>query len=135
VGDSFLSYIQLQPTMNEKLQAQISQILAQIMVSVGEVKDFSMSQLPDIAQQYLTYGLWSTVFYVAISLVVLIVSAIAWYKIWKYVPHDSEDVLFLMIPSATGILSTAILFNNLHQLILILTAPKVWFLLEIKNIL
>jgi hypothetical protein len=121
--------------MNEKLQAQISQILAQIMVSVGEVKDFSMSQLPDIAQQYLTYGLWSTVFYVAISLVVLIVSVIAWYKIWKYVPHDSDDILFLMIPSVSLVVSITGLFNNLHQLILILTAPKVWFLLEIKNIL
>jgi hypothetical protein len=123
--------------MNEKLQAQISQILAQIMVSVGEVKDFSMSQLPDIAQQYLTYGLWSTIFYTVISAVILIVSAIVWYKIWKYVPHDSEDVLFLMlmIPSASLVASITGLFNNLHQLILILTAPKVWFLLEIKNIL
>jgi hypothetical protein len=121
--------------MNEKLQAQISQILAQIMVSVGEVKDFSMSQLPDIAQQYLTYGLWSTVFYTAICLVFLIVSAIVWYKIWKYVPHDREEIIFLMIPSATGMISIISLFHNIHQLILILTAPKVWFLLEIKNIL
>jgi hypothetical protein len=121
--------------MNEKLQAQISQILAQIMVSVGEVKDFSMSQLPDIAQQYLTYGLWSTVFYTAICLVFLIVSAIVWYKIWKYVPHDREEIISLMIPSATGMISFITLFHNIHQLILILTAPKVWFLLEIKNIL
>jgi hypothetical protein len=121
--------------MNEKLQAQISQILAQIMVSVGEVKDFSMSQLPDIAQQYLTYGLWSTIFYTVISAVILIVSAIVWYKIWKYVPHDSDDILFLMIPSASLVASITGLFHNLHQLILILTAPKVWFLLEIKNIL
>lgn len=44
--------------MNDQLQAQLSQILAQIMVSVGEVKDFSVAQLPDIAQQYITYGIW-----------------------------------------------------------------------------
>jgi hypothetical protein len=54
--------------MNEQLQAQLSQVLAQIMVSVGEVKNFSVAQLPDIVQQYIQYGIYSSILYSAITL-------------------------------------------------------------------
>lgn len=48
--------------MDDELQSQLPQILNQITTSVGEVKDFSVAQLPDIAQQYIFYGLWSSLF-------------------------------------------------------------------------
>ena len=40
--------------MNDELQSQLAQILNQITTSISEAKDFSVSQLPDIAQQYIT---------------------------------------------------------------------------------
>ena len=123
--------------MNDQLQAQITQILSQIMVSVGEVKDFSVAQLPDIAQQYITYGLWSTVFYIVFSALALIVCIGLG---WGIVRHsiktgNDENLPAVIFPASLGIVSITALLVNIHNLILIMNAPKVWFLLELKNLL
>jgi len=124
--------------MNEQLQAQLSQVLAQIMVSVGEVKDFSVAQLPDIVQQYIQYGIYSSIFYSAIAFLVFILCVIGSYKVYKYIVRKGEDDgnSFLFIPLiSVGFISILEFFDNIHSLILVLTAPKVWFILEIKKIL
>jgi hypothetical protein len=122
--------------MNKELQAQISQIIAQIMVSVGEVKDFSMEQLPDIAQQYVTYGIWSSAFYSLISLLFVIAFAFAC-KVLLRMGQRYDETYYAFLAPLVGlsVLPILALFHNVHQLILVLTAPKVWFLLEIKNLL
>jgi ABC-type maltose transport system permease subunit len=123
--------------MNDKLQAQITEILAQIMTSVGEVKDFSLSQLPDIAQQYITYGIWSTTFYLVFCVLTVIVCIGLGYGIIRYSikTEDDETAPFVMFPMFIGFIASIALLHNINQLILVLTAPKVWFLLEIKNLL
>ena len=121
--------------MNEQLQAQITQILASIMTSVGEVKDFSVSQLPDIAQQYINYGIWSSSFYAAIYVIVLIVCFLVGRKIIALMQRD-EEMLLLMAPVIVVAFFTAFaLLDSIHNLILVLTAPKVWFLLELKELI
>ncbi len=122
--------------MNDQLQAQISQIIAQIMVSVGEVKDFSMSQLPDIAQQYITYGVWKT----GITSVILFIAIIASIFVARSGIKDLNHNYEIGIPKTMasifgGLLSMGFFIDNLHSFILVMTAPKVWFLLEIKNII
>ena len=123
--------------MNEKLQAQITEILAQIMTSVGEVKDFSLSQLPDIAQQYITYGIWSTTFHLVFCVLTVIVCIGLCYGVVRYSikTRDDDVQLFLMIPGVLGLFAFIGILNYTHRLILVLTAPKVWFLLELKNLL
>lgn len=123
--------------MNEQLQAQITQILSQIMVSVGEVKDFSVAQLPDIAQQYITYGLWSNAFYAVFSALVVIVCIGLIWGIVKYCikNEDGDTIMAAMLPFPIGFFSFLTLLNKIHNLIMVLTAPKVWFLLELKNLL
>jgi hypothetical protein len=123
--------------MNEQLQAQITQILSQIMVSVGEVKDFSVAQLPDIAQQYITYGLWANAFYAVFSGMVVIVCVGLGWGIIKYANDEEDGDVFVGFPIlfAMGFVSFFILLDKIHNLIMVLTAPKVWFLLELKNLL
>lgn len=123
--------------MNEQLQAQITQILSQIMVSVGEVKDFSVAQLPDIAHQYITYGIWSNAFYaVFFGLVVIVCMGLGW-SIIKYCidKNDGEAFPAIVFLGFISIFAFLAFFDKVHDLIMVLTAPKVWFLLELKNLL
>lgn len=121
--------------MNDQLQAQISQILAQIMVSVGEVKDFSVQQLPDIAQQYINYGIWTSGIYSVISFIFLVAFIILAYKCLKRARNDDDYIPLFILPFLLGVLSIVSFFHNLHNFILVMTAPKVWFILELKNLL
>lgn len=123
--------------MNDQLQAQLSQILAQIMVSVGEVKDFSVSQLPDIAQQYITYGIWRTGITSVVLFVVVIASIFTLRSGFKKLRHNNDEVgiPLTMFSFVVALLSAVGFVNNLHSFILVMTAPKVWFILEVKNLL
>lgn len=125
--------------MNDQLQTQLSRVLTQIMVSVGEVKDFSVAQLPDIVQQYIQYGIYSSIFYSVIAFLVFIVCVIGTHKVLKYIKQKGRDddgiVLFIAFFMAFGLSSIVAFIVNLHSLIMVLAAPKVWFILEIKNLL
>lgn len=123
--------------MNDQLQAQVTQILSQIMVSVGEVKDFSMQQLPEIAQQYVQYGIVSSIFFSVICLVILIGSSVALrISIKKQACSGIDDWFALSVVSGLAIsLSFPFLCTNIHNLILALTAPKVWFILQLKEMI
>lgn len=121
--------------MNEQLQAQLAQVLSAIMTSVGEVKDFSVAQLPDIAQQYITYGIWVNSFWVVVSGLAAIISWVCVYRIFnKYGLSDDRNTISIPF-IGFGIILIGVFLNNLHNLILVTTAPKVWFILEIKNLI
>jgi len=123
--------------MNDQLQAQITTILAQIATSIGELKDYSVEQLPDIAQQYITYGIWINSIYVGVSLVFLIICSIVAYKAFRNLGKWGDEYVVLCFgPSiGIGIISMFTFFDKLHDLILVTTAPKVWFILELKNLI
>lgn len=121
--------------MNAELQAQITQILSAITTSVGEVKDFSVSQLPDIAQQYINYGIVMSSVWVALNAITLIVCLVITHKIYKRWNGEDETIM-LVIPFIAGFVGSICAFCfNLHDLILVLTAPKVWFILQLKDLI
>lgn len=124
--------------MDYQLQAQVTTILTQIATSVGEQKDYSVEQLPEIAQQYITYGIWSSSIYMGISFVSLIICLILFYKAIRsdFDKWSGEAVASLLgFSIAIGIINIFTIFNKLHNLILVTTAPKVWFILELKNLI
>ena len=122
--------------MNDQLQAQVTQILAAIMTSVGEVKDFSLTELPDIAQQYINYGIWKTGITSVVLFILVIISAfVIRFGIKLCMDDEEAGIPTTMISFTVGLFSLMGLFDNLHSFILAMTAPKVWFILEIKNLL
>ena len=123
--------------MDYQLQAQVTTILTQIATSVGELKDYSVEQLPEIAQQYITYGIWSSSIYTGISFISLIICSILFYKGIRNFNKWSEEATAFSIgfAGAFGFISIFLFFDNLHKLILVTTAPKVWFILELKNLI
>ena len=130
--------------MNEELQSQLSQILNQITTSIGEAKDFSVSQLPDVAQQYIAYGVRVHLFQAIISAVVFLLLLKFSLSLYKKSEETKKDGIFSysgdyiigsFFVGLFSILSLSNLMSNVHDLILITSAPKVWFILEIKNLI
>ena len=128
--------------MNEQLQAQLAEILKQMLVAVNATKDFTIKELPDIAVQYVRYGFWSNLLGAVIS-GVFIIALIFYIKRlvgWTIENFDKEV-------SGAGIVGTMFLaaitvftfcgkfYPSVESLILNIAAPKVWLILEIKNLL
>ena len=124
--------------MNEELQKQLAQVISSIVTSVGEVKDFSVAQLPDIAQQYINYGIVSSAVWVVLCAIIAVVSIkILIFSVKKINESYNNDAYIpVVVFSFFGsFFPTIFLFVNLHNLILVLTAPKVWFILQMKELL
>lgn len=121
--------------MNEELQKQLAQVISSIVTSVGEVKDFSVAQLPDIAQQYINYGIVSSAVWVVLCTIIAAVSIKVLIFSFKKLNEPYDNGAYIAVAIFSFFVSTIFFLVNLHDLILVLTAPKVWFILKIKELL
>lgn len=123
--------------MNDQLKAQVTTILKQFSDGISTVGDVAIKELPDIAQQYVTYGFVKGILGVAVSGAFFI--AMIWTVIWAVKEITKTDnggyVPIIMISGVLSVLSALLLYDNIENLILNITAPKLWLLLEIKNLI
>ena len=92
--------------------------------------DFAMSQLPDIAQQYVLYGRVSSTLFIAISLVVIALS------VWLGIKYFKATEGISIIPAAIAIILAGIAFVvNASNFVMVWFAPKVWLIKEIAGLL
>lgn len=123
--------------MNDQLQAQVTTILKQFSDGISTVGDVAIKELPDIAQQYVTYGFVKGIFGVTVSgafLIAMICTAIWGIKELRKTGNDGYLAL-IIFPSIFAFFTAILLSFNVENLILNITAPKLWLLLEIKNLI
>jgi hypothetical protein len=70
--------------MEKELQLQLANILKIVVTNVSAATDFSLSQLPDIAQQYIAYGFWSGLLGVIIPGAIVFFLIAAWISFGVY---------------------------------------------------
>lgn len=130
--------------MNDQLQKQLAEILNQMQTAVTNTADYSLKQLPDIASQYIYYGFWSNLLGLIISGAFIVACVFLCGKLLsldsrKFPDSDAEGVVkfFGILGTIFLVVMTILLkfYPSLESLILNLTAPKVWLILEIKNLL
>ena len=128
--------------MNEQLQAQVTVILKQFSDGISTAGDVAMRELPDIARQYVTYGFVKGILGVTISgaFLIALVGIMCWgIKSAFNNANNDKDVEvfipFILVPFLMLLPTCVALYTNTESLILNITAPKIWLLLEIKNLL
>jgi hypothetical protein len=122
--------------MDDLIKSQSAEILKQISTGIQATGDFAKTQLPDIAQQYILYGRISGILSVAIGVAFIIACLISVRMIHNYAKKIKDDEMNMFILPIFLILGVAILvtFNMAQYLIMNIFAPKLWLILEIKNI-
>ncbi len=115
--------------MKEQLQGKLVEILTGIQGAVGKASDFAMEQLPDIAMQYIYFSISAYCLGIATFSVVSYVL----YKWTKTLVKDGEGLAIVTGSFFMG--SSAIALYNLHMLLMVLLAPKVYLLKEIAVML
>lgn len=124
--------------MNNELQTQLASILAAIQRATSASADFALTQLPDIAQQYVMYGrvssLWTTTALLAAAAAMLYVARWAyknpWYEDKSYHADRKQrtegNLAVIAIPAAMGTVLLLIAVTTFNWMVWI--APKVWLL-------
>lgn len=86
------------------LQDKLVEIITQLQSAVKTGADFAIEQLPDIAQQYVVYGFWSSWSFVAIYglLVAMGIGAVVWAFTSKGKDRYGEPSLLRMLAGGAG---------------------------------
>ena len=129
--------------MNDELQNKLAEVLGGIAEGVTQAKDFAVEQLPDVAQQYIMFGMvWETVAFVVlvtISVVFALVfkSGWCWHKEINAKPGFHDDVGAFMVMLCSGIAFAFAVMGTLVQLktvLLVWFAPKLYLLQGIAGL-
>lgn len=127
--------------MKEELQSKLVEILTSIQTGVGKAADFAVEQLPDIAQQYITFGMVSNV--VGSLLALGFSVGLGWFSYWLFTTPKGKGKYGHIEPeygaggafSVIGSTIAAMIFIvGLKETLLVLFAPKVWLLMELAKL-
>ena len=127
--------------MNEELQSKLVEVLTGISEGVAQAKDFAVEQLPDVAQQYIMFGMvWETTALVVLILLLLPSLHWAWVGFKSMTANDadysdeSRGFTFLLLG---GMVSLFLGFGAIVQLkavLLVWFAPKLYLLQGIAGL-
>jgi hypothetical protein len=121
--------------MNNELQSQLVEVLTGISEGVAQAKDFAIEQLPDVAQQYIMFGMvWETALLVIFAVLITLIAFGIW-KIWVSDSLEFEAGAGLIILGFCA--EIALLFAFIFQLkpvLLVWFAPKLYLLQGIAGL-
>ena len=116
--------------MKPELADKLVEVIAAIQSKVATATDFAVSQLPDVAQQYLTYGRVSTTIAFVVFFLLLCLGIAFVVRGWM----EEEEGFFIVGGVITTISAISTVFI-LNHLILVWFAPKIYILKGLAGLL
>ena len=121
--------------MNDELQSKLVEVLTGISEGVSQAKDFAIEQLPDVAQQYIMFGMvWETSLLALYATFIALIAFGLW-KLWRSDAADVETVAFSTIFGGGTLILLLIAFViQLKPVLLVWFAPKLYLLQGIAGL-
>jgi len=121
--------------MNDELQSKLVEVLTGISEGVSQAKDFAIEQLPDVAQQYIMFGMvWETSLLALYATFIALIAFGLW-KLWRSDAADVETVAFSTIFGGGTLVLLLIAFViQLKPVLLVWFAPKLYLLQGIAGL-
>ena len=121
--------------MNDELQSKLVEVLTGISEGVSQAKDFAIEQLPDVAQQYIMFGMvWETTLLVIYAVLITLIAFGLW-KMWRSDTCHYGAVDFAIFFGGGSLVGLLIAFvNQLKPVLLVWFAPKLYLLQGIAGL-
>lgn len=127
--------------MNDELQNKLAEVLGGIAEGVTQAKDFAVEQLPDVAQQYIMFGIvWETAAFVMLAVATGLFTwmVLRGWKLWsddESSHHDADKgQMMMMFGSIPGIFTAISSIVQLKAVLLVWFAPKLYLLQGIAGL-
>lgn len=118
--------------MKEELQGKLVEILTSIQTATGKAADFAMSELPDIAQQYIIFG--RTFETVALVILTAVLGFFIWFTFWVVKNADSDNKPAAAFPGVFSLVGFLVWCAQLRDVLMVWLVPKVWLISELAKL-
>jgi hypothetical protein len=120
--------------MNKELESKLVEVISSISDSVTQVKDFAVEQLPDVAQQYILFGMvWE-----AIALAIFLILSACSIKIviWGIKNNAISDtgICAILFGGIGSIIFSLLSIAQIQQVLLVFLAPKLYLIQGLANL-
>jgi len=121
--------------MNDELQSKLVEVLTGISEGVSQAKDFAVEQLPDVAQQYILFGMvWETTLLALYATFIALIAFGLW-KLWSNDAAGDEAVAGLVVFGGFSLVGLLFAFViQLKPVLLVWFAPKLYLLQGIAGL-
>ena len=127
--------------MNDELQNKLAEVLGGIAEGVTQAKDFAVEQLPDVAQQYIMFGMvWETAAFVML-VAATVVCGWMFLHGWKLANDDEASYgdadrgpIMMIFGSIAGGTTAVFCLVQLKAVLLVWFAPKLYLLQGIAGL-
>jgi hypothetical protein len=127
--------------MNDELQSKLVEVLTGISEGVSQAKDFAIEQLPDVAQQYIMFGMvWET----ALMGILVVASMLCvWWLVWGIKKGFSETSTYIegqagfFVALVSGVVlafTGSFAIAQIKPVLLVWFAPKLYLLQGIAGL-
>jgi len=119
---------------NKELESKLVEIISSISDSVGQVKDFAVEQLPDIAQQYILFGMaWEAIAFIFLCLFLTFSIKLL---IWGFKNKETHDagIFAIQFGGFTSFLFLLLCVVQIKQVLLVFLAPKLYLIQGLANL-
>lgn len=126
--------------MNDALATKLAEVIGGIQASVAKASDFAVEQLPDIAQQYLTYGRFThTIMLVAgvVAVVVGLVSMLYCVRKGTAAEYGKEGpyVIGGILSAISMLVGGAVSMASFSPFAMVWFAPKIYLIQGLAGLL
>jgi hypothetical protein len=126
--------------MENDLKAKLAEILTDIADNVGQLKDFAVEQLPDVAQQYIVYGrvLETAVFLIVCTLNIVMIKICIWGAKQIRTKGDNSgplEVMSLILGGFASLFLITVLFCQIKPFLMVWLAPKIYLIQGISSLI
>jgi hypothetical protein len=126
--------------MENDLKAKLAEILTGIADNVGQLKDFAVEQLPDVAQQYIVYGrvLETAVFLIVCALSIVMIKICIWGAKQMRIKGENSgplEVMSLLIGGFASLFLITVLFCQIKPFLMVWLAPKIYLIQGISSLI
>jgi hypothetical protein len=123
--------------MEKELQGKLVEILTSIQSTIGEVKDFTFEQLPDVVVSYIKYGTVMATIEAMFFIPIAVLSVYGVFKLFQSAKRTGDPDYFGagILAGAFACIPVALAWCTLNNALLAWIAPKVWLLKSISSML
>lgn len=119
--------------MNDELQTQLAEVLVSITNTMTTASDFAVAELPDIAQQYIHFGMaWHTAAFLISAIGACIAGTLALRGYHKAHREVGFGIQLVILVAAFATFAAA---ASAKSMLLVWFAPKVYLLQGIAGLL
>lgn len=122
--------------VNDELNAKLLEIVTDIQTNATAAKSVLMTEIPEVITQWMNYELYSSIFWLTISVIILSFNLLV-YLFKDRSTYDDDEKLCLYVIST--IISTiwfiVVACIQISEITQIIFAPKIWIIEHLKDII